>query len=132
MSIIVDDDNTTAKELWTELGNIYGQSNTQMVIIIERDIETMTLEKEKEWEMKIEMFEKLTAKLASQDKHIPPEIKVSKILRTLQTRVVPVAMVAELNEVPFGQGYQISERRNTLPKYAWYLQNYPTDCDINF
>lgn len=76
MSTIVDGDSIAAKELWTELVNIYRMSNTKRVINIGRDIETMHLDKDEELEKKIEIFHQLTKKLASYEKTVSAENKV--------------------------------------------------------
>lgn len=48
VSAIVDDDDKTAKDLWLELDNAYRMSNNQMVINIQRELETMTFDKDEE------------------------------------------------------------------------------------
>lgn len=101
VSTIVDDDDKTAKDLWTELDKAYRMSNTQMVINIQRDLETMTFDRDEEWDKHIEKFHHLVAKLASYDSPLSAEDKVSKLLRTLPTRFAPIAMVAEASGVPF-------------------------------
>lgn len=98
---IVDDDERTAKDLWTELDKVYRMSNTQMVINIERELETMSFEKDEDWEKHVETFHRLISKLASYDKPVSADTKVSKLLRTLPQRFAPIAMVAESSSVPF-------------------------------
>lgn len=44
VSAIVGDDDKTAKDLWLELDNAYRISNNQIVINIQRKLETMTID----------------------------------------------------------------------------------------
>lgn len=138
VSTIVDDDNKTAKDLWTELDKIYRMSNTQMVINIKRELETMTFEKDEEWEKHVESFHRLISKLAAYDQPVSTESKVSMLLRTLPTRFAPIAMVAESSDVPFEKVIasvkaEISRRKNhdkppiTTPVAASTLMNNDKD-----
>lgn len=100
MSTVLDDDERSAKDLWTELDKAYRMSNTQMAINTERKLENMTFDK-KEWEKHLESFHLLVSKLASIEKPVSSDTKVSKILRTFPQRSAPIAMVAESSSVPF-------------------------------
>lgn len=117
VSAIVDDDDKTAKDLWTALDNTYRMSNTQMVINIQRDPEMMTFDRDEAWDKHIENSHHLVAKLASYDSPLTVEDKVSKLLRTPPILFAPISMVAEASSVSFEKFIasvkaQISQRKN--------------------
>lgn len=101
VSKLIDDDDKATKELWKELDKVYGMSNTQMVVNIEREIEIMKFDKDEEWDKHVEHFHHLIEKLASYDKPLSAENKVSKLLRKFPTRFAPITMVAKALSVPF-------------------------------
>lgn len=95
VSAIVDDDEQTTKELWSELDKVYRMSNTKMVINLQPDLETLSFEKDENEEKHVERFHFLAPKLTSFDKTLCSQEKVSKLLITLPTRFAPIYMVAE-------------------------------------
>lgn len=56
VSLIVDDDEKSAKELWVQLDSIYRMASTRMVINTERDLASLTFDKDEERESHLERF----------------------------------------------------------------------------
>lgn len=101
---IVDDDEPTAKELWEALDKTYRMSNTQIVISIESELETLELESDTDWEKHMERLHLLIGNMVSYDKLMSLEDQVSKSIETLPQLFAPVAMVAESSIVLFENG----------------------------
>lgn len=101
VSTIVDDNDKTAKDLWTKLDKAYHVSKTQIVINIQRDLKTMTFDHDEGLDRHIKTFHPLVGKLAFYDRPLSVEDKASKLLRTLPTRFASIAMVAEASFLPF-------------------------------
>lgn len=100
VSALVDDDSKPAKDL-TELDKIYRMSDTQMGINIERELETMSFDMDKECTKHVEKLYHLVSKLATYDKPVTHGEKVLRFLRTLPPRFAAITMVAKANIVPF-------------------------------
>lgn len=64
-STLMDDDNCTAKVLWMNFNKIFRTSITQVVINIEREVETMTIDNDEESEKHVEKFHQLIFKIPS-------------------------------------------------------------------
>lgn len=83
-----------------------------------RELESMTFQKDNDWDKHIEIFNFLVAKLASYDKPISLEDKVSKLLRPFPEHFAPISMVAESSLLSFEQVVasvkaEISRRKTT-------------------
>lgn len=78
-------------------------SKTQLVINIERQLETCTFEEEGEWDKHFKVFNDSKSKLASYKKQFSSTDNVSKFLRTLifLARFALIAIVVEESRLPF-------------------------------
>lgn len=63
VSKIVDDDDKTVKNLWTELDKAHCTSKTQMVTNFQGDLSTTTFDREEKWDKHMEKFHHLVEKL---------------------------------------------------------------------
>lgn len=70
VSITVDDEDKTAKDLWDKLDKIYCMSNMQMVINIEQEQETFSFGMHEEWDKRVKTFHRLISKIAANDKPV--------------------------------------------------------------
>lgn len=63
VSVILEDDKTTTKNLWYDLNEIYRMFNTEMVINLQPNLEMLSSDKEEYLEKHVEKVHSLTAKL---------------------------------------------------------------------
>lgn len=80
---------------------MYGMYTTKMVINFQRDLETLSLNKDEDCEKHVGKFHLLTAKMDLFEKPLSSKDKVYKIPRNFSKRLKPIAMVTESSSVQF-------------------------------
>jgi len=101
LSEIVDDEESNAKDLWEAVAKLYTSSNSQAVINLQRELESLSLTDTSQWERHLQKFHEILGKIAAYGVAITEEEKSSKLLRTLPESFAPLAMVAESSGMTF-------------------------------
>ena len=97
---LVDEDDTTAKQLWDELEKIYTSSNAQSILNLRQELDNLRYEEDKSWEEHINKFMDLLSKLAiMMRRELTEKEKASKLLRSLPGSFGGFAMIAQLQNL---------------------------------
>lgn len=82
-SVIIDEDECTAKELWIVLEKKYTTSNAQAVLNLQIEMENMEYKDGNKWKERMKTIYKIIGKHSAYDGPIKDEEKPSKIFKTL-------------------------------------------------
>ena len=79
----LDEDDVSAKELWTELNKTYVLSNSQAIFNIVSKLDSLELHDDENSDTHVAMFSSFIEELASHDHVLSDQEKLTKILRSL-------------------------------------------------
>lgn len=117
---IVDDDDQSTKALWDELKKIDTTSNTQTILNIRNELDSLRYKDREDWDSHVCKFLGIISKLATYDDEVPEAEKVTKLVRTLPESMSTVARMSYVNDFYFERlvnmvSAEISRRENQHP-----------------